>query len=167
MAGVAQWPPFAVTSLRSNLRTLTALMEDPDKTLEVEVRGWLARLLVVRAAGFIEQGTVECCREHVRVNSGGTVRSFAHSWLERSKNPKPENLRELLGRFDSNYQEEFTKYMDENDGALYRDLCFLIDRRNKIAHDLNEGVGPSRALELASSAESVVDWFILRLNPHR
>ena len=161
------WPPHAVTSLRSNLATLTEITSDPDKELEPEVRSWLARLLVIRAAGFIEQCVAECCREHVNQRSGGMVRSFAHSWLERSKNPSPENLAELLGRFDQSLREEFEEFLHGDDESLYRDLAFLVDRRNKIAHGLNEGLGPHRALELADAASRLVDWFILRLNPHR
>lgn len=142
-------------------------MRDEDKSLEPEIRAWLARLLVVRSAGFIEQAVMECCRGHVKVRGGGWVQSFAHSWLERSKNPSPENLAALVGRFDQAVADEFEDYLRADDELLYRDLSSLVDKRNRIAHGLNEGVRPERALALAASAEKIVDWFILRFNPLR
>jgi RiboL-PSP-HEPN len=162
-----QWPPFVVTSLRENLAALRVVTEDSDKNLEPEVRSWLARLLIVRSVGYIEQVVVECCREHVRQRSGGMVQNFAHSWLERSKNPSPENLAQLLGWFDQGLRDEFEDFLHEGDERLYRDLSFLVDRRNRIAHGLNEGIGAQRALELVDAGQDMVDWFILRLNPHR
>jgi hypothetical protein len=95
------------------------------------------------------------------------VKTFAHSFLERSKNPSLPNLLEQLGRFDSQLQSEFQAFLDEDDERLSRDLAFLVDRRHKIAHGLNEGINPARALALTESAKDVADWFVLRLNPTR
>lgn len=167
MGRFESWPPFDVISVRHNLDSLRDVVRDDGRALEPEIRGWLARLLVVRSAGFIEQAAMECCRGHVRVKGGGWVQSFAHSWLERSKNPNPDNLVALVGRFDQAVAEEFDVLLRADDEALYRDLSSLVDKRNRIAHGLNEGVRPDRALSLATSAEKVVDWFILRFNPHR
>lgn len=164
---IEKWPPFEVTSLSHNLSTLRTVTLDEEKSLEPEIRSWLARLLVVRSAGYIEQAVSECCRGHVRARGGGWVQSFAHSWLERTKNPNPENLTALIGRFDQAAAEEFDQFLRADDEALYRDLSSLIDKRNRIAHGLNEGVRPDRALDLADAADSIVDWFILRFNPHR
>jgi hypothetical protein len=95
------------------------------------------------------------------------VRSFAHSWLERTHSPSPESLLTLLGRFDSNLQSEFADFLDDEDQRYRRELAFMVDRRNKIAHGLNEGIGASRSVVLADVAYEVADWFILRLNPYR
>lgn len=157
MSQVERWPPFAVTSLTHNLNALRDVTLDENKTLQPEIRAWLSRLLVVRSAGYIEQAVMECCRGHVRVRGGGWVQSFAHSWLERSKNPSPDNLLELIGRFDHRAGEEFDVFLRADDESAYRDLASLVDKRNKIAHGLNEGVGPERALALSTAAVSVVD----------
>jgi hypothetical protein len=164
---VSRWPPFAVTSLASNLASLQVVTLDEDRKLEPEIQSWLARLLVVRSAGYIEQAVAECGREHVRARSGGWIQSFAHSWLERSKNPSPENLTQFLGRFDHTVSLEFDEFLRQDDERLYRDLASLIDKRNRIAHGLNEGIGKDRAVTLSTSAVEVVDWFILKLNPLR
>lgn len=166
-AAVTRWPPFVVTSLAQNLSTLREATKDDDRKLEPEIQAWLARLLVVRSAGYIEQGVAECSREHVRARSGGWVQAFAHSWLERSKNPSPENLTQFLGRFDHTASNEFDEFLRQDDERVYRDLASLIDKRNRIAHGLNEGIGKDRAVTLSASAVDVVDWFILKLNPLR
>lgn len=165
--GTSQWPPFEVTSLRSNLVGLRGLARDDERQLEPEIRAWLARMLVVRSAGFIEQTVSECCRQHIRERSGGWVRAFAHSWVERSKNPSADNLLQLLGRFDQSLSDEFEAFISEDDELIRRELGFMVDRRNKIAHGLNEGLNSERAVALSEVAEKVADWFVLKLNPLR
>lgn len=162
------WPPWEAKSAHDNLDSLVRVVETAsrDKT-DSDLLGWLGRLLVVRTSGYVELTVYAVLRGHVTEKSGGTVRSFAHSWLERSRNPTPEALEAVLGRFDLKYASEFAELLDADDQLLRRDLSFLVDRRNKIAHGENEGVRAKRALELVPSAESVADWFILRFNPYR
>lgn len=166
--GTERWPPFQVTSLDNSLGDLSnlvdALAKQRDRNEEL---AWLARLLVVRSTGYIEQSVQEISRAFVARKSGGLVRAFAHSWLERSRNPTPDALQELLGRFDSQLAEEFTQFMDDDDQKLRRELSFMVDRRNRIAHGLNEGIGHQKALMLVGVARETTDWFILRLNPMR
>src|SRR5262245_25938363 len=105
---VMRWPPWEVTSLRRNLDTLSDLIENPSAQLvSSDAFPWLCRFLVVRSCGYLEQVVIEVCRAYVRERSGGPVRTFAHSWLERAGNPTPDRLGELVGRFDSAMQEEF------------------------------------------------------------
>jgi len=163
-----QWPPWPITSLRSNLDDLARLVDTTAVgTPHAEHLPWLARLLVVRTSGYLEQTVHEVTRAHIAHRSGGVVRSFAHSWLERSRNPRPDALEQLVGRFDASWAEELTSMFEEDDQELRRELSFLVDRRNKIAHGLNEGLTPRKALTLIPVAETVADWFILRLNPTR
>lgn len=161
------WPPERVRQLRESFNELRQLVRDDSKTLDAEIRGWLARLLIVRSAGFIEQTTIECARAHITRRSGGTVRSFAASYLERSKNPSFDNLASLIGRFDGCFEEDFGHFMETRGRTRKEDLAFLVDRRNRIAHGERESVGPKRALELADLAEEITDWFIKCLNPEK
>ena len=95
------------------------------------------------------------------------MRSFAHSWLERSGNPNPGYLGTLVGRFDATMSEEFTDFINESDGRLKREIDFLVDRRNKIAHGMSEGINQTKAVQLKGVACEVADWFVLRFNPGR
>lgn len=122
-------------------------------------------MLVIRSSGFIEQTAKETCRSHVHSKSGGRVRSFALSWLERGRNPSPDNLLEIVGRFDSALYDDFSALLEDDDQRLRRELSFLVDRRNKIAHGLNEGVSRAKALDLKGVADEISDWFVLRFHP--
>jgi hypothetical protein len=162
-----EWPPREVTILRGRLEELTELVAAPAADVSQEVRDWLARLLVVRSCGFLEQTVVHVCRGYLAGRSGGPVRSFGHSWLERGGNPSPDALAMLTGRFDSGWANELAELLEANDQTLQREVAFLVDRRNKIAHGLNEGVGTVKALALKEVACDVGDWFVARFNPER
>ncbi|WP_428834032.1 HEPN domain-containing protein [Microbispora maris] len=163
-----RWPPWEVTSLKVGLESLSNLVEKPaDHNLSDEVHGWLCRLLVVRSCGYLEQATIEVCRSYLDGKSGGLVKSFAKSWLDKSRNPTPDNLQQLVGRFDNGLGEEFQEFLGQDDQRVYREIFFLVDRRNKIAHGLSESVGHKKAIQLKCVVYEVVDWFVLRLNPNR
>jgi hypothetical protein len=162
------WPPWEVTSLRQKLDELAAIIERPaEQAVPDDAADWLARFLVVRSCGYLEQTIAEVGRAYTRERSGGPVRAFAISWLERSPNPTPEALVVLTGRFDARWASYLADFLDEDDQRLSREVFFLVDRRNRIAHGLSEGVGRTKALALKDVACEVADWFIARFNPDR
>jgi len=162
------WPPREVGAIAIKLRELRQLLEHGCDPPELdEHRAWLARMLIIRATGYLEQSVIEVTRAYVDQRSGGLVRVFARSWMDRSRNPTPDALLGFIGRFDYSLQLELKELLDADDQLLRRDLAMLVDSRNKIAHGHNEGVRPRRALGLTDSAELIADWFILRFNPNR
>src|SRR3954452_24059312 len=92
VAAVDRWPPLQVATLEAKLDELIQLIRSDGDTVSDDARAWLARLLVIRSCGFIEQVVVEVQRGYVNAKSGGRVRAFAASWLERTHNPTPERL---------------------------------------------------------------------------
>ncbi|WP_285663342.1 HEPN domain-containing protein [Actinorhabdospora filicis] len=127
---------------------------------------WLTRFFVVRICGYLEQVVYEVTREHVRQKSGGRIQDFSLTWLEKTRNPSKANLLDLVRRFGVDLWEDLSRLLDSNDEELSRELAFLVDRRNKIAHGLNEGVTESKALALKGAAERVAAWFIDALKPN-
>lgn len=132
-----------------------------------EVRDWLARLLVVRSRGYLEQTVLEELRGYVHRRSGGPGRAFGRSWLERGRNPSPEALTTRVRRFDAEWSSHLIELLEEHDQRIRREVAFRVDRRNKIAHGLNENVGAVKALQLLEVARDLADWFIGRFNPQR
>ncbi len=165
MTKVDRWPPWEVSSLRQKLEDLSTLVETP-AGLDPDVLSWMSRMLVVRSSGFVEQTAKEVCRAHVEKRTGGPVRAFALSWLEWSRNPSPENLCQLVGRFDKSFQDELIELLEKDDQRIRRELALMVDRRNKIAHGLNEGITKDKAIALKAVAVEVSDWLILRFNPY-
>lgn len=164
MAKVESWPPYQVSRLRDALEDLA---ETVVKINDPEVAPWLSRMLVVRSSGYVEQASREIFRAFIEARSGGLVRSFGQSWLEKSRNPSPESLLEMIGRFDSSIRDELDRMLEGDDQRLRRELSFLVDRRNQIAHGLNEGINRDKSVALKDVAIEVVDWLILRFNPLR
>jgi hypothetical protein len=164
VARPSQWPPWAVNSLRGRLEDLE-LVITTNGDLPDEARQALARFLLLRSCGYLEQVVLEVCRGYVNDRSGGPVRVFANTWLARASNPTPEALCVLVGRFDAGWGQELGDVLGAEDQRLHRELEFLVDRRNRIAHGLNEGIGLQKALVLKGVAYEVADWFILRFNP--
>jgi hypothetical protein len=162
---VLRWPPLEVVALERRLNELAELVGSKNEHISEEVRSWLARLLLVRSCGYLEQVVVEVQRAYVRGKSGGLVRSFALTWLERTRNPTPDTLLESLGRFDSDLRDDFQNFLEREDSRLHRELSFLVDRRNKIAHGMNESITPRKSLAMKEVAVEIADWFILRLRP--
>lgn len=161
------WPPRNLTTLRQKLDALAGAVDASARQGLAEESSWLAGLLVVRASGYLEQVALEVSRAYVEARSGGYVRNFARSWLDRSQNPTPEALLLLVGRFDAELAKDLEDLLESEDQVLRRELAFLVDRRNRIAHGMNEGIGAQKALQMKDVAVEVGDWFILRLNPQR
>lgn len=134
--------------------------------MSAEALGWLSRLLVVRSCGYLEQTVNACARGYVQAKSGGLVRSFSLTWLARTRNPSYDALMELAGRFDLVLRDDLERALEADDRRLRQDLHALVDRRNRIAHGENEGIGRDRALSLSGSSEALADWWILALNPY-
>lgn len=125
----------------------------------------LARFLVIRSCGFLEQVSTECCKYYIRQKSDPRSSSFASSWLERTRNPSPENLIDLVRRFDPAWSDELRQVLDEDDERLRREASFLVDRRNRIAHGENERVSARKAIDLCEVSQEITDWFLQRFDP--
>lgn len=166
-AAIERWPPLSALRLRQALDDVCKLVTHPEYDLDknLEAHQALCRFLVVRSCGYLETSTVEICRAYVQAKSGGPVRSFAHSWLERSGNPSITYLGKFIGRFDPALANEFKQFIADDDGRIERDIDFLVSRRNRIAHGESEGINQTRAIELKETSCEVADWFILRFNP--
>ena len=73
----------------------------------------------------------------------------------------------MIGRFDHALKIEFDELLDSDDQRLRRELAFLVDRRNHIAHGLSESINRDKALALKNVAVEVSEWLVLKFNPLR
>lgn len=159
------WPPSELRQLERGLDDLADAVKNPPSHRTDDEQIWLTRLLLVRSCGYLEQVMHQCVTRHLEWKSGGTARSYALSWLERSINPSIANVARTLGRFDQSMADEFERLLDDNDSELRRELAILVAKRHGIAHGLNDGLGSRRALELYGVAKYTADWLILTLSP--
>jgi hypothetical protein len=166
--GIARWPTSSVLNLKSSLDELAEIVDEVSREGDADREvAWLAKLLVVRSCGYLEQVMLDVGRELTQAKSGGRVRSFSLSWFPSHRNPSPDHLLEWVGRFDPAWSFELREILEAEDEKIHRELALLVDRRNRISHGLNEGIGVRKALDLNETAVTIADWFVLRFNPGR
>ncbi len=159
------WPSLALVQLENGLSDIASLVGHPSPNQPDEVTRALSRFLLVRTCGYLEQVVEQCCLAYVTSKASPRVASFGGSWLGRGANPSPERLVELVRRFDSEWADELKELFDAEDQLLHREISFLVDRRNKIAHGLGEGIGARKALDLGTYAGVAADSFNRRYDP--
>lgn len=160
------WPSIELQNLQKSLSAYSEVVRKEAFDASDDVVRALSRFLVVRSCGYLEQVSESCARTYLQEKSSPRTASFGASWLGRGRSPTPGNLVAFVDRFDTAWSEELQEMFDAEDERLSRDLSFLVDRRNKIAHGLNEGIGAAKALDLAQVSVEVADWFILRFDPY-
>lgn len=164
MVKTTMWPPYQVARLRDALDELGTVVKESNDT---EVLPWLTRLLVVRSSGYIEQTSREVFCGYIDDRASGLIKNFGNSWLDKSRNPSPDSLLAMIGRFDHKLQVEFEELIEADDQRLRRELAFLVNRRNHIAHGLSEGIHRDKALTMKDISIEIADWFVLKFNPMR
>lgn len=144
---------------------LRGAVERPDRSSSVEVTGYLARFLIVRSCGYLEQVVDESCRAYLKSKAAPGAAAFGSSWLGHGRNPMPKALERLVARFNLGLEAELEELFSLDGGYLGDQIASLVDRRNKIAHGMNETTGAQKALNLVDAATKTADWFVLRLDP--
>ena len=165
MPAVLAWPSLPIANLERRLKRFAALIEHPAPNEPDEVTQALARFLVVRTCGHLEKTVQQCCLAYVHNKSFGRVRFFSASWLKKVENPTPDNLVQLVGRFDSSLRDELSALFEDNDGELRREVSLLVEKRNAIAHGESDGIGSRKALDLLNYSRILTDWFIRNFDP--
>lgn len=160
------WPPRDVIHLRQDVESLAEWVKNPPVDRTDDEKIWLVRFFIVRVCGYLEQVTFECARAYIDGKSGGPVRVFSQSWIVRTKNPSPDNILSLAGRFGGDFEASLKDLLDADDARLSRDLSFLVNRRHRIAHGQSEGLNRDRAISLYEGALEIANWFLENLNPN-
>lgn len=159
------WPSLAITNLQRSLATLRALVEYPPADQPDDVTRALSAHLVIRASGYLEQVVVECLRAYAQAKSIDRVATYAVGWISNGLNPSPSKLEAFVRRMDGDWAEEIKLLLDDDDQRLRREIAGLVDRRNKLAHGLAEGISARKALSMTDDALALADWFVTRYDP--
>lgn len=162
---VGGWPPQAVFLSKQRLNTLREQVHNLSPDVGEQVEGALCRFLAVRSCGHVEYVFDECLATYVERISATAIGSYVRSGLFTGRNPRPKDLVSRLSRLDVDWGRELCEYLDEDDQRRSRELAFLVDRRNAIAHGQNEGLNRRKALDVAELALGIGDWFIARFDP--
>lgn len=166
MAWPNAWPTQELSDSRRRLLELRQTLDElPRDSADVEAA--LGRFLVIRTCGHLEFTFEETLCRIAEEQASPRVAGFVRGQYFRGANPKPGRLVSEVARFDLVHSERLDSMLRENDEALHRELEFLVDRRNKIAHGQNEGIGRRKALDLAATGVQIADWIVSELAPSR
>lgn len=164
MSWDGSWPTLEMQAGRRRLEELRATLDGLDAD-PPEVGAELSRFLVVRATGYIEH-TVETCIQHfAEAHSHPAVARYVVVGLFRGRNPKPDVLIDRLRTLSEDWARDLEEFLDADDARVRRELEFMVDRRNKIAHGQSESVNRRKALDLADVALGVGDWLLTLIDP--
>jgi hypothetical protein len=159
------WPTLYLVTLRDSLDGVVKLVSSPPAAQNDDVTRALTSFLIVRASGYLEQATEECCRAFLRGKSIPQVSTYGASWLGRGAMPLPGSLVALVGRFDAGWASQLQDLFDTDDERLKRDVTQLVELRKRIAHGSSGGTSARRALELTEHAVLIADWFVGCFDP--
>lgn len=130
-----------------------------------EVSAELSRFLVVRSTGYIEHTFETCIKHFSEAKSHPAVARHVSAGLFRGRNPKPEALLTRMAGFDEKWAADLLALFKDEDGKISRELEFMVDRRNKIAHGQSESVNRRKALDLAEIALDLGEWLTTLIDP--
>nr|WP_282706025.1 HEPN domain-containing protein [Paraoerskovia marina] len=130
-----------------------------------EVAAELARFLVVRSAGYIENTFETCIKHFAEAKSHPAIARHVVNGLFRGRNPAPEVLVERTRNFDEGWAVQLEHLLGDDDSRIGRELAYMVDRRNRIAHGRSETVNRRKALDLADIAVELGDWMATLIDP--
>ena len=165
MSWPSAWPSKVLSASRGSLVELRGTVNTSTTGNDETIHAALARFLIVRSAGHVEFTFDQCIGSFAIAKSHPAIASYVTSGLYTGRNPWPGTLVGRLSRLSNGWGQELDAFLREEDERRRRELSFLVDRRNKIAHGLSEGIGRRKALDLCDMAVEVADWLVLRLDP--
>lgn len=130
------------SAIKAELREIDELVLLADAAEELQVRGHLARLAVIRMSGFIESAVQHMTNGYLVEHSSHRVLTFAQAQVGKQTNLSPVKLEHLVGNFDVQWRDELTAFLAQDERR--QTLGNLIGTRHKLAH------GGSRAISTAN-----------------
>ena len=159
------WPTQEMDTSRKRLMGLRKLLDELPRDCAEDVGAELSRFLVIRSVGYIEHTFDNCVASFAESKSHPTVANFVRESLFKGRNPSPEKMVSRLQILDTNWESKLQNYLDADDKRVHRELTYMVDRRNKIAHGINETVNRRKSLDLADIALDLGEFLIKLIDP--
>lgn len=165
MAWPGAWPSHALNASRSLLEDLRDEVDSLEVDASSSTEQALTRFLVIRSCGHIEFTFDEAFCSFAESKASPSVASFIRTQFFRGAGPTPDRILGTLRKLEPTKADRMEQLIDKDDQRLRRELSFLVDRRNKIAHGQSETVRKRKALDLANVAIEVGDRIVAELDP--
>lgn len=158
------WPTQELQNSKKKLTELINLLDEFGNE-PPEVSSELARFLVVRSTGYVEHLFDTCIQCFAEAHSHRFIARHVESGLHKGRNVKPDTLLDRIKPFSDEWHKDLKDYFDADDCVVRRELNFMVDRRNRIAHGMNESINRRKALDLAHLALGVGDVILVLMDP--
>jgi hypothetical protein len=159
------WPSQVLQTSRNRLAQLRDTALNLPKETNEEVSAAVSKFLVVRSAGHIEFTVDECIHSYAVSKAHPQIAQYVRSGLFSGRNPSPGKLVAHVQKVSQEWAKQLDDYLDADDQAIKRELEFLVDRRNKIAHGQSESVNLRKSLDLCKMALAIGDWAVETMDP--
>ena len=119
-----------------------------------ELQSDFARYLCVLVSGYLERAITALILEHSARKSAPSVQRFVESQTRRLTNVNSQRLKELLGSFDPDWQQDLSVFLvDERKDAIDS----IVSLRNTIAHGQSVGVTYNQVRRYYEQIQKVID----------
>lgn len=150
-------------SIKAELREIDGLILLTDAETDIEVRGHLARLAVIRLSGFVETSVRHMVNGYLDQHSSHRVLQFAQQQVGKLPNLNPTKLEQLVGAFDATWKQELTDFLaiDERRQTLGN----LIGARHQLAHGGSTAISTAKVHTYHKVADESVAFLMDRFLP--
>jgi hypothetical protein len=103
------------------------------------IQSQLVRHACVLTCAALEQAIMECASAYAGRVGDERLRSFVGEILKTGRNPYPDYICEVLGKFDAAWGVSIKQYMEDEIGSDI--VKSVVSNRNRIAHGENVSMG--------------------------
>lgn len=163
MSWTAAWPSLDLKQSRDSLLELKSIVSATN--VDAPLLAQLARFLSIRSTGHVEFTLDKCLEHFATAKSHPYISSYVISGLYRGRGVKPDTLIDRFRDINPELALRLETFLAQDDERLRRELAFMVDKRNRIAHGQNHGLSTRKALDLSDVAIEVGDWIVANLDP--
>ena len=159
------WPSQPLQQSRLRLSELRRTADSLPKDTQPDVADVVSKFLVVRATGHVEFTVDACIHSFALSKSHPHVAGYVESSLFSGRNPSPGKLVDHVAKLSPVWGQALQDFLLEDDERRKRELDYLVNRRNRIAHGQNESVNLRKSLDLCALAIEIGDWIVETMDP--
>ncbi|WP_432460487.1 HEPN domain-containing protein [Agarivorans sp. QJM3NY_25] len=148
---------------RSRIDSLLKSYVAEDSSPEAQAHN--AKYLAVLVSGYLEQAVKELLLQYAAQGSRRQISRYVEETWPISKNMNTENIKTILGQFNSNWSDNFLEWLKDKDDRK-NDINSVVSWRNSIAHGQESKtngvtlVSVRRAFSTISELVSFIDTLI-------
>ena len=118
------------------------------------IQNQLARYACVLACAAMERALVQSLSTYALKIGDGRLERYVEASFSRGITPTPEQIAEMLGRFDNAWRDELNSYFAANP-ELKPTVNSVVSNRLRIAHGLSSNLSIGSMRDWAPSARAV------------